>query len=230
LGFSDIRGKVFFHVYNFIKEGSPKIFILENVKNLIYHDGGRTFKIIMELLEKLGKYNITYDVLNTKDLGIPQSRQRVYIVGILKPLKVTLPSYKLPMLDIETLLEHDRTKETYYPLSERESRTLNDIIKNDNKVQGELGGNWIMNLNVSDYTRGRRYLDYSPCLYTQCKYYLTKYGRHITPYEALKLQGIAYENYNWDMLSRNQIYSVAGNSMSVNVLLCILINLFSGDN
>ena len=83
LGFSDKRGELIFDIARIIKDKKPKQFLLENVKGLISHDDGRTFKTIITTLTKLG-YDIEWQVLNSKDFGIPQNRERVFIVGHLR--------------------------------------------------------------------------------------------------------------------------------------------------
>ena len=80
LGFSDTRGTLFFDVARIIKEHQPSVVFLENVKGLISHDKGKTFKIILKTLKDLG-YAVHWKILNAKDFGIPQKRARIYIVG-----------------------------------------------------------------------------------------------------------------------------------------------------
>lgn len=79
-GFEDTRGTLFFDIARIIKAREPRFFILENVKGLVSHDGGRTFRTIITALDELG-YDLQWQVLNSKDYGVPQSRERVYIVG-----------------------------------------------------------------------------------------------------------------------------------------------------
>ncbi len=79
-GFEDTRGTLFFDICRIIKEKSPSVVFLENVKHLIHHDGGKTFKTIIDSLENLG-YNISYKILNSKDFGVAQSRERIIIIG-----------------------------------------------------------------------------------------------------------------------------------------------------
>lgn len=96
-GFDDVRGTLFFNVADFIRINQPKSFILENVKGLLSHDNGNTFQTIKSLLSDNGGtvnsqmyipyfldglgYHIYYKVLNTKEFGIPQNRERIFIVG-----------------------------------------------------------------------------------------------------------------------------------------------------
>lgn len=78
-GFEDTRGTLFFDVARIIKYHKPKIVFLENVKGLLSHNKGETFKTILNVLEEL-EYKVFYKVLNAKDFGVPQNRERVYIV------------------------------------------------------------------------------------------------------------------------------------------------------
>lgn len=78
-GFEDTRGTLFFKICEIIEEKKPKIIVLENVKNLINHDNKNTIKVIINCLENLGYY-ISYKVLNAKDFGVPQNRERVIII------------------------------------------------------------------------------------------------------------------------------------------------------
>jgi len=82
-GFKDTRGTLFFDVCRIIEEKQPKVVVLENVKHLIYHDKKNTLKTILASLEDLG-YNVSKQVLNAKDFGLPQNRERIFIIGCKK--------------------------------------------------------------------------------------------------------------------------------------------------
>jgi len=79
-GFDDTRGTLFFDIARILEEKRPRNFILENVKGLLSHDNGRTFKTIITTLTELG-YCVEWQVLNAKNFGVPQNRERVFIVG-----------------------------------------------------------------------------------------------------------------------------------------------------
>ena len=81
-GFADARGTLFFEIARLASAKRPKYLLLENVPGLLSHDGGRTFAAILGALSELG-YDVAWQVLNSKDFGVPQSRKRVYIVGYL---------------------------------------------------------------------------------------------------------------------------------------------------
>ena len=82
LGFDDIRGTLFFDVIRVIKEKKPKYILLENVKNLISHDKGNTIKTILQSISKCG-YTFDFTIINSSEAGVPQNRERTYIIGIL---------------------------------------------------------------------------------------------------------------------------------------------------
>jgi DNA (cytosine-5)-methyltransferase 1 len=83
MGFEDTRGTLFFDICRIIEKKQPKIIILENVKHLIHHDKKRTFSTILKTLTDLG-YNVTYKLLNAKDFGLPQNRERIFIIAAKK--------------------------------------------------------------------------------------------------------------------------------------------------
>jgi DNA (cytosine-5)-methyltransferase 1 len=82
-GFSDTRGTLFFEISRIVREKQPRLLLLENVKGLLSHDKGRTFYTIIATLDELG-YDCQWQVLNSKDFGVPQNRERVFIVGHLR--------------------------------------------------------------------------------------------------------------------------------------------------
>ena len=82
-GFDDTRGTLFFDLARILRAKQPRLFVFENVKGLLSHDGGRTFKTIIEAIDELG-YDCQWQVLNSKNYGVPQNRERVYIVGHLR--------------------------------------------------------------------------------------------------------------------------------------------------
>lgn len=80
LGFADTRGNIFFEICRFIRIIQPRYFICENVKGLLSHDGGRTFGTILRTLAELG-YCVEWQILNSKNFGVPQNRERVFLIG-----------------------------------------------------------------------------------------------------------------------------------------------------
>ena len=82
-GFEDTRGTLFFEIARIIQSKQPRLLLLENVKGLLSHDDGRTFKTIISTLAELG-YDCQWQVLNSKNFGVPQNRERVFIIGHLR--------------------------------------------------------------------------------------------------------------------------------------------------
>lgn len=82
-GFEDTRGTLFFEIARIAAVKKPKYLFLENVPGLLSHDRGRTFKTILSALDELG-YDVAWQVLNSKNFGVPQSRNRVFIIGYLR--------------------------------------------------------------------------------------------------------------------------------------------------
>lgn len=82
-GFDDIRGTMFFYLAKILEQAKPPFFLFENVKGLLSHDKGKTFETILNTLDALG-YNTQWQLLNSKDFGVPQNRERVYITGYIR--------------------------------------------------------------------------------------------------------------------------------------------------
>ena len=144
-GFEDVRGTLFFNVADFIRINQPEVFILENVKGLLSHDSGRTFQTIIDLLSNCGGtvndqmlldifedglgYHIYYQVLNTKEHGIPQNRERVFIVGFRNYREYRFPLKEPLKLKLKDILE-DEVDEKYF-LSDKMIQTL---IRHSNSI------------------------------------------------------------------------------------------------
>ena len=105
-GLSDNRGILFYEIERILKDKKPLGFLLENVSNLLKHEKGKTWKIIEDKLSRLG-YKVSHIVLNSKNHGLPQSRERVYIVGTLKE-KVTLDKFEEKTSSLENILERGK--------------------------------------------------------------------------------------------------------------------------
>ena len=96
LGFEDSRGTLFFDVARIAKEKKPKIVFLENVKNFASHDGGNTLRVVRETMEGLG-YDFFHKVLNAADYGVPQKRERIYMVCVRRDLEAGSFSFPEPI-------------------------------------------------------------------------------------------------------------------------------------
>lgn len=91
-GFEDTRGTLFSEFARIVIECRPKVFIFENVKGMINHDGGNTWKVIKQTFEQDCDYDVYFQVLNGRDYGIPQSRERIYCVGFLRETEFKYPA------------------------------------------------------------------------------------------------------------------------------------------
>ncbi len=105
-GFEDTRGTLFFDIARILKRKQPTAFLLENVKQLLTHDKGRTFAVIEEQLVQLG-YTTYHKVLNALDFGLPQKRERIFIVGFHEPIAFEFPKPIGAYKPISEILEPD---------------------------------------------------------------------------------------------------------------------------
>lgn len=129
LGFADeTKGTLFFQITRILKHSKPKYIILENVRNLLSHDHGNTMKVIKGTLEELG-YNIEIIVMSPHQLGIPQLRERVYIIGIRKELydgqlEINIPKIDKSCLKVYTESIFEEDADPKYNISEHEDMVL----------------------------------------------------------------------------------------------------------
>ena len=137
-GFEDTRGTLFFDIARIIEVRRPKILFLENVKNLVHHDSGNTLNTILTVLKDFG-YSVSYEVLNAKDFGIPQNRERLIIIGIKdknstfdfsKVKRKELTSIKEFFESIEKHISEDTDNDEYTFLDETEYTLLTSTVQN----------------------------------------------------------------------------------------------------
>ncbi len=117
-GFADTRGTLFFEIERILREKQPKAFLLENVRNLVAHDKGKTFKVILEKLQMLG-YHVHWRVLNALDFNLPQKRTRVLIVGFKENHLFEWPQPKPLKNTLADILEPDDTVSKKHIASEK---------------------------------------------------------------------------------------------------------------
>lgn len=113
-GFADARGTLFWDVLRILKAKQPKAFVLENVANLVKHDKGYTFERILDGLEKELGYHVYYQILNTKDYGLPQDRKRIYIVGFRDEVDFKFPEPVALQKHVEDILETEPVHDFYF--------------------------------------------------------------------------------------------------------------------
>lgn len=231
-GFKDAtRGTLFFEIVRIAEIARPSYLILENVKGLLNHDGGKTFEIILSTLDELG-YNCEWQVLNSKDFGVPQNRERVFIVA---SARGSSRSKVFPIIR-----KNDRTIKIIGQLANG-FRQVNEVL-NPNGICTSLrtfqGGNLqpkIIQPNkhgiLIDDGKLKIKDDVSRCLVAS--YYkgldnrdgrtgvLEKYKiRKLTPLECFRLQSYPDEWYytlKENGFSDSQLYKMAGNGVTSNV-------------
>lgn len=216
-GFKDPRGNVFFEIARIIDNKKPRIVFLENVRNLIYHDRGKSFSVVYSTLAQFG-YAVRYKIVNANEMNVPQNRARVFIIGF---------------LDIE---ECDRF---HFPEPQRLTRGIDDIINRkakhsdiyyyneDSVYYGELnrkvGKDGIYRIDDSGIAN-KRY-DICPTLKANMGTYPDRvpiirddYGiRKLTPKECLAFQGFP-QDYIFKGVSLESAYKQCGNTVCVPVI------------
>ena len=252
-GFNDTRGTMFFEIQRILAHHRPKAFLLENVKQLKTHDQGRTLKTILDILEgrtiaeipetvpmseearsslrtKLN-YRVGYQVLKASNFGVPQNRQRIYIIGfdrdqVSSANQTDICSEifnRLSKVTCKTrvgdILENNKIVDPKYTISDRlwagHQRRLAMHKKNGN------GFGYSLFTKDSPHTNtisARYYKDGSEILIDQSD--IGKNPRKLTPKECVALQGFPKE-FNVDVVSDGQNYKQFGNSVAVPVIKAI---------
>ena len=220
-GFEDTRGTLFFDVARIIDHRKPSMVLLENVKGFTTHDRGRTMAVVKETLEELG-YNVFHKVLNAKDFGVPQNRERVFIVAINKKKMGSIGfEYPTPK-KVETKLGDilDAKVDEKYTISNKLWAGHKRRLK-EHRAKGNGFGYSLFNTK-SPYTStisARYYKDGSEILIEQ----KDANPRKLTPREAARLQGFP-EKFKIPV-SDNQAYKQFGNSVAVPVIHAIAKNM-----
>ncbi|OAD90715.1 DNA (cytosine-5-)-methyltransferase [Aequorivita soesokkakensis] len=211
-GFNDTRGTLFFDIERILIEKQPQAFLLENVKRLKTHDGGRTLKVILEHLRLAGYSNVKYEVLRARDFGLPQNRERIFIVGFLNnEVEFNFPKPTNIEVSVGDILE--KKVDSKYTISDKLWEG-HQRRKRENKLKGKGFGYGMVDEN-SEYTNtisARYYKDGSEILLKQ----KGKNPRKITPREAARLQGFP-DDFKI-MVSDAQAYKQFGNSVAVKVV------------
>ena len=251
-GFEDTRGTMFFEIQRILGEKRPKVFLLENVKQLRGHDKGRTLQTILNILtgesdlslddvpmsedarEALGNklnYWVDYKVLRAADFGIPQNRERIFIIGFDKnyfgenvdfnkifnwPEPTNQPTKVGDILESQEVLD---TLEDKYTISDK-LWAGHLRRKAEHATKGNGFGYSLFN-RESAYTNtisARYYKDGSEVLIDQS--HLGKNPRKLTPRECARLQGFP-DDFIVDAVSQGQIYKQFGNSVCVKVIQAV---------
>lgn len=217
LGFTDTRGTLFFNIEAILKKKKPKAFLLENVKRLTTHDNGQTFAVILEKLKQLG-YTVYHKVFNSLDFGVPQKRERIYIIGFLEPIYFKFPKPLGYYKPLSEFLENDDDVPANFfvtiNMKEKRFASVKGIPPNPSVWHENIGG------NISA-------LPYSCALRAGGSYnYLLVNGvRRLTGKEMLKLQGFP-DDFIINV-PYSQVRKLAGNSVTVPVIKVIAGEMMS---
>ena len=236
-GFDDDRGLIINHLVDILTYKEIPYFIFENVKGLVNHDKGRTFRTILNMLDDAG-YSVRYQVVNSLDFGIPQMRERIYIVGWKKELNLnfSFPKKREPRPLAEYLTLNggrelpldDTTFKKYLGNKYNKDRVnIESVLEKDFQVvdtrQSDLR---VYENKVPTLRTGRHGI-----LYTK-----NKTLKRITSFEAMLLQGLPLEIAERTQhfgLSETKLLSIAGNAMTASVVAGIgaeLIKAINGEN
>ncbi len=239
-GFNDVRGTLFFEIAKILNEKKPEIFILENVHGLINHDQGRTFQIILDILaskinglehpsrnsENL-KYNVFWNLLNSKDFNLPQNRERLFIVGFKDPkVNFQFPNGIKRTLGLDDILDESPIIKK---ISNQSYEYIDSFLKNHKNYETISKLNYLIAYEIRKSRVAFRYDNNSPCLTTKMGTggnnvpYLVNYKRFLTLKECLKLQGFP-ENYKLTEYYSATLRQI-GNSVSIPVVNSIIKNI-----
>lgn len=209
-GFSDTRGTLFFELARILQAKQPRLFVFENVKGLLSHDGGKTFRTIIAAITELG-YDVQWQVLNSKDFGVAQNRERVIFVG---HLRGTARPEVFPIAGAISAHTFIRTIRAGGAASgtEKHARDLiqvNNPTHSNDRVYDDNG----ISPTLNTMQGGRRQPKINgPVI------------RRLTPLECERLQGFPD---NWTVgESDTQRYKMAGNAVTTNVIQAVFERIF----
>ena len=230
-GFQDTRGTLFFDIERIIREKRPKVFVLENVKGLVNHDKGKTLDVIINKLgnrvngkENTNKlndclnYDVHYKVINSKEFGVPQNRERIYIIGFDKRVDFKFPNNNKEK-KLTDVLDYTVENNTLSPTLERNIETH---LENHKKYIEIKDLEYLLAYEVRKSRSTFRFDNLSPTLTAKMGTggnnvpVLVNQKRKLTTYECLKIQG--YPNNFKIRPNYSQSYKQIGNSVSVPVI------------
>ncbi|WP_051919623.1 DNA cytosine methyltransferase [Basilea psittacipulmonis] len=216
-GFADSRGTLFFDIEQIAEKHRPKVIFLENVKNLVSHDKGRTFQTILSILDKLN-YHVFYQVMNTAEYAnIPQNRERIFIVAFNKESHLNYEQFsfpsKIPLTKtIHDFIDSEKQDDKFYYDHSKYIDTLKEHICSKNTLYQwrrvyvrENKNNLCPTLTANMGTGGHNV----PLL-------LDDYGiRKLTPKECFAFQGYDMNHFVLPPIANSKLYMQAGNSVSM---------------
>tara|TARA_B100000900_G_scaffold379236_1_gene364006 strand:- start:696 stop:1619 length:924 start_codon:yes stop_codon:yes gene_type:complete len=213
----DPRTDLFHDCAKVIHERQPKIFILENVKTLVTLRDGYYFDKILESLNKNNRYHIHYKIINSKDYGIPQCRERLYIIGISREHSKDIFKFpeKIKMKPITSFV--DKKNKSIDEIKECNIELFNNIPKDS--VFIDIG------FRKAKFPKSNKW---APCITAQPNMWCVPMNRKASVDEYLKLQGFPLSVKR--PISDHQMKKKIGNSMTVDVIELLLINCLKSIN
>lgn len=213
-GFADTRGTMFFEIERILRYRKPKAILLENVKQLVGHDKGRTFKVIQDHLAELG-YHVKWKVLNALDFGVPQRRERVIIVGFRNKKfaeRMSLDFDSIPY-NLKDVLEDEKKVNPSLLASKRiVEKRRKSVAKKDVFFPSVWHENKSGNISILPHACALR-------TGASYNYQLVNGNRRFTDRELLRLQGFP-DTYK--IVGTNQdIRRQTGNAVCVNVIRAV---------
>ena len=207
-GFADTRGTMFFEIERILEYHRPPYVFLENVRQLVSHDSGRTFKVILDRLDKLG-YKVKWKILNALDFGVPQKRERVIIVGFLSQEDYELFNFdfKKKQYSLSDILEKDEDVDPKLFASDEIRKKRQERVKGKDVFYPSIWHeNKAGNISVHDHACALR-------TGASYNYQLINGYRRPSSRELLRLQG--FPDSFKIVVSHNEIRRQTGNSVAV---------------
>jgi DNA (cytosine-5)-methyltransferase 1 len=211
LGFADTRGTLFFNIEEILRIKQPYAFMLENVKQLRSHDGGRTLLIIRDKLEALG-YFVHITVLNALDFGLPQKRERIIIVGFKEDVDFSFPTPLGYYQTLSKILEPDDEIDSSYLATAKIVSNRLEKIKKSYSTPSIWHENKGGNISALPYSCALR-------AGASYNYLLVNGKRRLTSREMLRLQGFP-ETFKI-VVSYQAMRKLTGNSVAVPVVKAV---------
>jgi len=210
-GFDDVKqGNLFFSIRDILKHHQPPAFVLENVKHLVRHDKGNTFKVIMEVLEDELGYKVYTRIINAQGV-VPQHRQRIFLVGFKPGRAFEFPEFPAEGPKLASIL--DPNVPDKYTLTDHLWKYLQNYAKKHRAAGNGFGFGLVTGNDVARTLSARYHKDGSEILISQGP---RKNPRRLTPRECAKLMG--YPDNFKIVVSDTQAYRQFGNSVVVSVV------------
>ena len=208
-GFADTRGTMFFEIERVLNDKRPSAFLLENVKQLVSHDKGRTFRVIVSRLNKLGYY-AHWKILNALDFGLPQKRERILIVGFRENLQFSFPKQKKEKPSLRAFLEdHKKVDQKYFASKNIVQKRLEKAKEKAKPTPSIWHENKGGDIGIHEHSCALR-------SNASHNYLLVDGIRRLTPRESLLLQGFPM-NFKI-VVSDAQIKKQTGNAVPINMI------------